>query len=79
MDSSALPPVVDDRSESVLSEWMTRVELAAELRISVETLRKWDARRVGPPYAKVGTRVMYRRESVRTWLRGLEVEVVERR
>jgi len=79
MDSSALPPVVDDRSESVLSEWMTRVELAAELRISVETLRKWDARRVGPPFAKVGTRVMYRRESVRTWLRGLEVEAVDRR
>ena len=72
MDSSALPPVESDRGESVLSEWMSRDELAADLGVKVDTLRRWDARRIGPPFIKVGSRVLYRRERVREWLRERE-------
>lgn len=57
---------------TVLSEWLTQGDLAAELRISVDTLRRWAARRIGPPSIKLGARVLYRRESVREWLRSRE-------
>lgn len=57
---------------AVLSEWLTQGALARELRISVDTLRRWTARRIGPPSMKLGMRVLYRRESVRDWLRSRE-------
>ena len=57
---------------AVLSEWLTQGELAGELRISVDTLRRWTARRVGPPSMKLGMRVLYRREAVKDWLRARE-------
>ncbi|HMT45484.1 MAG TPA: helix-turn-helix domain-containing protein [Novosphingobium sp.] len=56
----------------VLSEWLTQSELAAELRVSTDTLRRWQARRIGPPSIKLGMRVLYRRESVKEWLRSRE-------
>lgn len=63
----------DDNVEgAVLSEWLTQGELAGELRISVDTLRRWTARRVGPPSMKLGMRVLYRREAVKDWLRARE-------
>jgi len=62
----------DDMEGAVLSEWLTQGELAGELRISVDTLRRWTARRVGPPSMKLGMRVLYRREAVKDWLRARE-------
>lgn len=61
-----------DADGPVLSEWLTQAELAAEMRVSVDTLRRWGARRIGPPSIKLGMRVLYRRESVREWLRSRE-------
>lgn len=55
-----------------LSEYMTQPELAKELRVSVDTLRRWDARRIGPARIKMGMRVLYRRDAVREWLQSLE-------
>ena len=52
----------------VLSEWMTQPALAQELGISVDTLQRWHNQRIGPPRAKIGARVMYRRAAVREWL-----------
>ena len=52
----------------MLSDWMTRAELAAELGLTTETLSRWDARRVGPAPTRVGRKVLYRRETVRAWL-----------
>lgn len=57
---------------AVLSEWLTQKALATELRISVDTLRRWTARRIGPPSIKLGMRVLYRRAAVRDWLRSRE-------
>lgn len=59
---------------SVLSEWMSRDDLAEQLGVKVDTLRRWDARRLGPPHVKLGQRVMYRREAVRLWLVSREVD-----
>lgn len=52
----------------MLSEWMTRAELAAELDLTSETLCRWTARRIGPAPTQVGRKVLYRRETVRAWL-----------
>lgn len=59
-------------SAGILDEWVSQPDLAAEMEISPDTLRKWRLQRKGPPAIKVGARVFYRRESVREWLRSLE-------
>lgn len=53
---------------SILDDWMSRGELAAELLVSVDTLARWEVRRLGPPSVRLGRRVYYRREAVQTWL-----------
>lgn len=53
---------------SVLDDWMSRAELAAELSISVDTLARWEVQRIGPPSVRLGRRIYYRREAVQTWL-----------
>lgn len=57
-----------DTVKPMLSDWMTRAELAAELDLTTETLARWDARRFGPAPTRVGRKVLYRRETVRAWL-----------
>ena len=64
----------DDSVKPMLSDWMTRAELAAELDLTTETLSRWDARRVGPAPTRVGRKVLYRRETVRAWLLEQEQE-----
>jgi hypothetical protein len=55
-------------SEPILSEFLTKEELAAELRRNPRTLDRWDALGVGPPRTHVGRKVLYRRVSVQKWL-----------
>ena len=43
-------------------------ELAAQLRISVEKVRKWRLKGGGPKYVKIGVLVRYRPEHVREFL-----------
>ena len=52
----------------LLSEFMTGDDLAAELGVGKETLRRWNVQRIGPPSVKLGKRTLYRREAVRSWL-----------
>lgn len=59
---------------NVLLDWISRDDLAEQLGVKVDTLRRWDARRLGPPHAKIGARVMYRREAVRAWLVSREID-----
>ena len=61
-----------EASGELLSEWMTRPELASELGLTIDTLARWASRRIGPPCVKAGRKVLYRRESVRDWLRRQE-------
>ncbi len=62
----------DDGTGGVLDEWMTRRALARELGVSVDTLARWETCRIGPPSIRVGRKVLYRRETVREWLREQE-------
>jgi hypothetical protein len=54
--------------EPLLSEFMTKEELAAELRRNVRTLDRWAALGVGPPWTCFFRTALYRRTSVQKWL-----------
>ncbi len=56
----------------LLTGWLNRTDLARELTLSVDTLQRWETRRVGPPCVRVGRKVIYRMEAVRDWLREQE-------
>ena len=59
-------------SEPILSEFLTKEELAIELRRNPRTLDRWDVLGMGPPRTHVGRRVLYRRASVQKWLHAQE-------
>jgi DNA-binding transcriptional MerR regulator len=45
-------------------EWMSEKEAAAEIDVSVRTLREWRKKRYGPPYAFFGRIPRYHRASL---------------
>ncbi len=49
-------------------ELLTEAEAARLLRIAPRTLRWWRSKGTGPPYVRLGRRVMYRRAAVLKWL-----------
>jgi hypothetical protein len=55
-------------SEPVLSEFLTKEELATELRRNMRTLDRWHALGIGPPRTCIGRTVLYRRASLQKWL-----------
>ena len=54
--------------EPILSEFLTKEQLAAELRRNPRTLDRWAMLGIGPPLTRVGRHVLYRRASVQRWL-----------
>jgi hypothetical protein len=58
--------------EPILSEFLTKEELSAELYRNPRTLDRWDVLGVGPPRTIIGRKVLYRRASVRKWLAAQE-------
>ena len=61
-----------DEDTGLLTGWLNRTDLARELTLSVDTLQRWETRRMGPPCVRVGRKVLYRMEAVRDWLREQE-------
>lgn len=59
---------MSDDGDGVMSEWMTRAELARQLGVSPETLGRWGTRGIGPEFIRVGRQILYRRETARAWL-----------
>ena len=59
-------------SDPILSEYLTREELAAELCRNPRTLDRWNVLGMGPPRTHVGRKVLYRRASVQKWLAAQE-------
>ena len=53
---------------ALLDGWLTRAQVAAEIGVSVDTLQRWETRRVGPPCVRIGRKVLYRAEGFRDWL-----------
>ncbi len=52
----------------LLSEYVDRAGLAAELGVSERTICRYEAERDGLPMTRIGGRAMYRLSSVRQWL-----------
>jgi excisionase family DNA binding protein len=50
------------------AELLTITEAADLLRAPVATLRYWRHRNIGPHSFRLGRRVLYRREDLRTWI-----------
>ncbi len=50
------------------TEFFTPDELAKRCRISKQTAAKWRWNGCGPPYVKLGSRVLYRASDVDTWI-----------
>lgn len=65
-------PETAPKPGALLEDWMTRDEMAGELGLSVDTLSRWETRRIGPPSVRVGRKVLYRRGAVQDWLKGQE-------
>jgi hypothetical protein len=59
-------------SEPILSQFLTKKELATELGRNPRTLDRWDVLGIGPPRTRVGRQVLYRRASVERWLAAQE-------
>lgn len=50
------------------NEHMKPAEVAALLGVSLRTLSRWHALRVGPARCKVGRTVLYRKKAFESWL-----------
>jgi hypothetical protein len=59
-------------NEPILSEFLTKEELAEELGRNPRTLDRWEVLGMGPPRTHVGRKVLYRRSSVQKWLAAQE-------
>lgn len=57
----------------LLGGWISRLDLALELGVTVDTLRRWEALRFGPLCVRAGRKVYYRRDGVHDWLQLQEV------
>jgi predicted site-specific integrase-resolvase len=57
---------------SLLNEYFSREQLAAELGVHVKTLEVWDRFGKGPPATRFARKVLYRREGVTAWLQSRE-------
>ena len=66
----------DDTSQPILSNYLTKLELARELNCSPRTIERLHRLRQGPPRTRVGRRLLYRREAVRQWLEDQEAAEV---
>jgi phage terminase Nu1 subunit (DNA packaging protein) len=60
------------KPEAILSDFLTKQELATEFGCEMRTLDRWDTLGIGPPRTHVGRKVLYRRASVERWLAARE-------
>ena len=56
--------------------YVTADRLAATLGVTVRTLARWDAARIGPPKIKVGKLVLFDLAKLPAWLAARETEPV---
>ena len=55
-------------SSPLLTGWLTRAQVAGEIGVSVDTLARWETRRIGPPCVRMGRKVLYRADAFSEWL-----------
>ena len=60
----------------LLADYLTESDLSGALSITVRGLRLWRQKRQGPPWTKLGSRILYRRDAFRDWLKAQEHQPV---
>lgn len=73
LETSAEAPKSRVTDGALLQGWISRTDLAQELGVCEETLRRWADARRGPAFVKAGRKVLYRRAAVLEWLETQEV------
>ena len=68
MQSHEIGESIARPSGGLLGGWISRTDLALQLGVSEDTLRRWDVLRSGPPCIRAGRKVYYRRATVLEWL-----------
>lgn len=62
--------IEDGDTKPLLHDYMSQQEVAEELCVTVETLRRWRVQGVGPRWFRfgLGMRLMYNRQDVMDWI-----------
>ena len=68
--------LMEQSSNNILSEYLTKAELAAQLHRTIRSIDRWALTGDGPPSIRLGKTTLYRRESVLGWLRSRETSPV---
>jgi hypothetical protein len=63
----------------LLDEWLSEAETAAEIKVSVRTLRSWRKRGIGPPYAYFGRAIKYNKPTLIEHYRSTQIVPVRKR
>jgi predicted DNA-binding transcriptional regulator AlpA len=67
-ETPPVPPSRASADQTLLFDYLTPRQVAAELGICEKTLARWHAARRAPPRVTVGRRLLYRRTSVSRWI-----------
>lgn len=74
------PEADNDRNfiwESIMN-YLSVIETSKLLGVSIRTLNRWSAQRVGPPRIKIGRAVRYRPDAVHEWMAANEQQPVRK-
>ena len=63
----------------LLSGWISRLDLALELEVTVETLHRWEKLRFGPPCVRAGRKIYFRCYVFQDWLMQQEAPAAPKR
>lgn len=58
------------------SELLDTPEAAAEIHHSPRTLIRWRNQGVGPPFVRLGRKVLYRRKALTLWVEARELQPI---
>jgi hypothetical protein len=62
-----------------MDDWLSEKETAAEIGVSVRTLRGWRRKRIGPPYAYFGRAIKYKGRGISDYYESAQIHSVRAR
>ena len=65
--------------EKLLNDWLTEREAAVEVGKALRTIRQWRKVGKGPPYARFGRTVKYRKSALTEYYRSSEINPARER
>jgi DNA-binding transcriptional MerR regulator len=61
-------------TNKLLEGYLTRLEVAEELNVTILTLVRWEEQQISPPITRIGRNVFYKRRSLEKWIENQECE-----